>query len=80
MDELQRAQRDYGAAFANMLRMANQCGLDHPTVERLLHAPSLERQAVLHGVDHMQGALEGAAAAFQRVIDAVHKVGVRAVA
>ena len=41
MEELRKAQRDYGAAFAKVLMLAKQSGLDHPTVERLLHALTL---------------------------------------
>ncbi len=99
MEELRRAQRDYATAFANVLALAKQCGLDHPTVERLLHALTLgraadslpeARQAAKSDTladrpsvardDRMQAALQSAALAFQQVVDAVHKVGVPAIA
>jgi len=41
IEELRRAQRDYGAAYANVLMLAKQSGLDRPTVERLMHALTL---------------------------------------
>ena len=80
MEELRKAQRDYGAAFANVLTLAKQCGVDHRTAERLLHALTLERQVVPHAVDNLQAALQKAALAFQQVVDAMHKGGVAAIA
>lgn len=80
MEELRRVQRDYGAAFANLLTLAKQRGLDCPTVERLLHALILDGQPVPNDVDHLQVALRRAALAFRLVIDAVHKAGVTAIA
>jgi hypothetical protein len=80
MEELRRVQRDYGAAFANVLALAKQRGLDCPTVERLLHALTFDGQAVPDEPDHLQAALQKAALAFRLVIDVVHKVGVTAIA
>ena len=73
MEELRRVQRDYGVAFANALTVAKQHGLDCPTVERLVHALSLEGQAMANEADQMQVALQRAALAFRQVVDAVHK-------
>ena len=48
MNELQRAHRDYGAAFADVLTLAKQYGLDFPTVERSLHVLTLRPAASTH--------------------------------
>jgi len=73
MEELRRVQRNYGVAYANVLALAKQHGLDCPTVERLVHALSLKGPAVPNDADHMQVALQRAALAFRQVVDAVHK-------
>ena len=80
MEELRRVQRDYGVAFANVLTLARQRGLDCPTVERLVHALSLDGQAAANDADHMLAALQRAALAFRQVVDAVHKAGLTAIA
>ena len=80
MDELQRVQKDYGAAFAVVLALAKQRGLDCPTVEQMLHAMTLGGHGVADDADHMQAALQRAAGAFQQLVDAVHKAGVMALA
>ena len=73
MEELRRVQRNYGVAFANVLTLAKQRGLDCPTVERLLQAAILDGQAVSNDVDHLQAALQTAALAYRQVVDAVRK-------
>lgn len=80
MEELRRVQKDYGAAFAKALSLAKQRGVDCPTVERWLYALSLDGQAMPSEVDPMYAALRRSALAFQRVIEAVHKVGLTAIA
>ena len=80
MEELRKVQRDYGAAFANVLTLAKQRGLDCRTVERLLHALTLDGQAVPNDADHMQAALQRAALAFRHLVDAVHRAGVTVIA
>ena len=80
MEELRTVQRTYGAAFANVLTVAKQQGLDCPTVERLLHALTLDDQLMPNDADHMQAALQRAALAFRQVVDVVHKIGVPAIA
>ena len=80
MEELRRVQRDYGVAFANVLALAKKHGLDCPTVERLVHALSLEGQAAPNDADHLLAALQRAALAFRLVVDAVRKTGVAAIA
>jgi hypothetical protein len=77
MEELRKVQRDYGAAFANVLRLAKQHGLDCPTAEWLLHAPTRGLRPVLIPVPvdvDLRDALQRAALAFQQLIDAVHPV------
>lgn len=80
MEELRTVQRNYGAAFADVLVVARQHGLDCPTVERLLHSLTLGEQSVLNDADRMQAALQRAALAFRQVVDAVHRIGVPAIA
>lgn len=80
MEELRKLQKDYGAAFANVLTLAKQRGFDFRTAERLLSALIPDSRATSPEVDHLQSALGKAALAFQQVIEAVHKVGVPALA
>jgi hypothetical protein len=80
MEELRRVHKDYGAAFANALLLAKQRGVDSPTVERWLYELSLDDQALPSDVDQMSAALRSAALAFRQVVEAVHKVGLTAIA
>jgi hypothetical protein len=80
MEELRTVQRNYGAAFANVLTVAREHGLDCPTVERLLHALTLGEPPASDDADCVQAALLRAAVAFRQVVDAVHKIGVAAIA
>jgi hypothetical protein len=80
MEELRTVQRNYGAAFANVLTVARQHGFDCPTVERLLHALTLDDQAVPDDADCLYAELQSAALAFRQVVDVVHRIGVPALA
>ena len=80
LEELRRVHQDYGVAFANVLRLAKQRGLDRPTVERRLHALTLDGQTPPNDTDHMYLALRNAALAFRQLLNAVHRVGLTATA
>lgn len=78
--ELRRVQREYGAAFATALALAKQRGLDCLTVERWIHALTIDGQTLPHDAEHMQAALQKAAQAFRDVVDVVHRIGLTACA
>ena len=80
MEELRRLQKNYGAAFANVLKLAKQHGLDCLTVERWLHAMTLSGISVPQEPAHMYSALQTAALAFRQVVNAVNRVGMSAIA
>ena len=80
MEELRRVQKDYGVAFANVLTVAKQRGVDCSTVEGWLYTLSLDCHAGAGDVDQLYAALRRAALAFRQLLEAVHKVGLTATA
>jgi len=79
-DELRWVLREYGIAFATVLALAKQRGLDCLTVERWVHALTIEGQVLPTDADHMSAALQMAAQAFRNVVAMAHRVGVTAAA
>ena len=79
-DELQWVLREYGVAFAKVLTLARQCGLEWSTVERWVHALTIDGEGLPTDAEHMKAALQMAAEAFRNVLAMTHRAGVTAAA